>query len=287
MFGKALKGAILCAGVAGLLLSATAASAKTKALEAEHPGFSFEGPLGKFDQSALQRGFKVYSEVCSACHAMNLMSYRNLAQPSGPFFSAKFPNPNDSPYVKAIAGDVKVPDIDPDTGDTVQRPATPADHFRSPFPNEAAARAANGGAYPPDLSVIAKAREDGPNYIYSLLSGYPATPPKGLTVPSGKYYNPYFPGDLSSFWSGPKDKVPKGGFIAMPFQLTPNRVTFDDGTKATTQQEAHDVTTFLDWASDPKQEERKQTGLAVMIYLLVFAGVVYGSYRAIWRNVAH
>jgi ubiquinol-cytochrome c reductase cytochrome c1 subunit len=286
MFSKMLKGALLGAGVAGLLLSATASSAKTKVEEPQDGHFSFAGPLGKFDQGSLQRGFKIYSEVCSSCHSMSLMYYRNLAQPGGPFFSPKFPNPNDSPYAKAIAADVKVPDIDPDTGDTVQRPATPADHFRAPFPNEAAARASNGGALPPDLSVIAKAREDGPNYIYSLLSGYKDAP-KGLTVPAGKYYNPYFPGDLSSFWSGPKNQVPKGGFISMPFQLTPNRVTFDDGTKATTDQEAHDVATFLDWASDPMQEQRKETGLAVMIYLLVFAGVVYGSYRAIWRNVAH
>ena len=285
MLRIAFRGALLGIGVAGLLC-AVPASAKTKAMEPQFPGFSFDGPLGKFDQAALQRGFKVYSEVCSACHAISLMSYRNLAQPSGPFFSAKYPNPNDSPYVKAISADVKVPDIDPDTGDTIQRPATPADHFRAPFPNEAAARGANGGAYPPDLSVIVKARENGPNYVYSLLSGY-RDAPKGLTVPAGKYYNPYFPGDLSSFWTGPKDKGPDGGFIAMPFQLTPGRVSFDDGTKATTQQEAHDVTTFLDWASDPKQEERKQTGLAVMIYLMVFAAVVYGSYRAIWRNVAH
>ena len=287
MLRHALRGALLGAGVAGLLLSATSAFAKSKWEEPQHPGFSFEGPLGKFDQGSLQRGFKIYSEVCSSCHSMNLVYYRNLAQPGGPFFDPKFPNPNDSPYAKAIAADVKVPDIDQDTGDAIQRPATAADHFRNPWPNEAAARASNGGALPPDLSVIAKAREDGPNYIYSLLSGYPAKPPKGLTVPAGKYYNPYFPGDLASFWSGPKDQVPKGGFIAMPFQLTPNRVTFDDGTKATTPQEAHDVATFLAWAGDPKQEERKQTGLAVMIYLLVFAGVVYGSYRAIWRNVAH
>ena len=287
MLRKALTRALLGAGAASLLLSATSATAKSKWEEPHHPGFSFEGPLGKFDQGALQRGFKIYSEVCSSCHSMNLVYYRNLAQPGAPFYSPKYPNPNDSPYAKAIAADIKVPDIDQDTGDTIQRPATPADHFKAPFPNEAAARAANGGALPPDLSVIAKAREDGPNYIYSLLSGYPDDPPKGLTVPDGKYYNPYFPGDLSSFWSGPKDKVPKGGFIAMPFQLVPGRVSFDDGTQSTTAQEAHDVATFLAWASDPKQEERKQTGLAVMIYLLVFAGVVYGSYRAIWRNVAH
>ena len=287
MLGKTLKGVLAGAGVAGLLLAAGSASAKTKFEEPRSGHFSFQGPFGKFDQGALQRGYKVYAEVCSSCHSMNLMYYRNLAQPGGPFFDAKHPNPNDSPYAKAIAADIKVPDIDQDTGDPIQRPATPADHFRAPFPNEAAARGANGGALPPDLSVIVKAREGGADYVYSLLSGYPDNPPNGLTVPDGKYYNPYFPGDLGSFWTGPKDKVPKGGFISMPFQLVPGRVTFDDGTNSSTDQEAHDVATFLAWASDPKQEERKQTGLAVMIYLLVFTGIVYLSYRRIWRNVAH
>ena len=124
MLRKALRGALVGAGVAGLLLSATSATAKSKWEEAQHPGFSFEGPLGKFDQGALQRGFKIYSEVCSSCHSMNLVYYRNLAQPGGPFFSPKYPNPNDSPYAKAIAADIKVPDIDQDTGDTIQRPAT-------------------------------------------------------------------------------------------------------------------------------------------------------------------
>ena len=133
MLRKALRGALLGAGVAGLLLSATSATAKSKWEEAQHPGFSFEGPLGKFDQGALQRGFKIYSEVCSSCHSMNLVYYRNLAQPGGPFYSPKYPNPNDSPYAKAIAADVKVPDIDQDTGDAIQRPATAADHFRNPL----------------------------------------------------------------------------------------------------------------------------------------------------------
>ncbi len=274
------------AALVGLALAPTAVSAKTKVEEPAPASFSFDGPFGKFDPAALQRGYKVYAEVCSACHAMNLMYYRNLAQPDGPFYDPKHPNPNDSPYAKAIAADIKVPDIDPDTGDATTRPATPADHFKSPWANEAAARASNGGALPPDLSVIVKAREGGAPYIVSLLSGYrPA--PAGLKVPAGKYYNPYFPGDLGSSWSGPKDKVPVGGVISMPFQLTPNRVSFDDGTKATTYQEAHDVATFLAWASDPKQTERKQTGFAVMLYLIAFALVMYFSYRRIWRDVAH
>ena len=217
---------------------------------------------------------------------MNLMYYRNLCQPGGPFYHKEFPNPNDSPYCKAIAADIKVPDLDPDTGDAVQRAATPADKFRNPWPNDIAAAASNGGKAPPDLSVMARAREGGPQYIYSLLTGY-VPPPKGLNIPGGKYYNPYFPGDLTANWSGSKMTVPVGGQLLMPFQLTPNRVSFDDGTKSTTDQMAKDVATFLAWTAEPKQEERKEAGLAVMIYLLILTGILYLSYRRIWRDVAH
>ena len=283
----------------GLILSAVAALtgavaifasapvfAETNAEEPKDIHFSFEGPFGTYDQGQLQRGYKVYHDVCSSCHAMGLLHYRDLASPGGPFFNAKYPNPNESPYAKAIAKDFQVPDIDPDTGDAITRPATPADAFKAPFPNEVAARASNGGALPPDLSVIAKGREGGPAYIASLLTGY-HNAPAGLTVPAGKFYNPYMPGDLSSYWTGPKDKTPPGGFIAMPFQLTPNRVTYDDGTKATSQQMADDVAAFLMWAAEPKMEERKKMGFAVIFYLLIFAGVVYASYRRIWRKIAH
>jgi ubiquinol-cytochrome c reductase cytochrome c1 subunit len=213
------------------------------------------------------------------------MSYRNLGQPGGPFYDPKYPNPNDNPYVKAIVADYKVPDIDSDTGDVIKRPATPADTFVSPFPNEAAARASNGGALPPDLSLIIKAREDGPRYVYSILTGY-APAPAGLTVSANRYYNPYMPGDLGSFWHG-SGPPPIGGFIAMPLQLTPNRVTFDDGVAATPQEEARDVVAFLTWASEPHMEDRKRLGLAVMIYLVLFTGLLYASYRHIWRKVAH
>jgi ubiquinol-cytochrome c reductase cytochrome c1 subunit len=285
MVVKSLTAAIV-AGAAALLACAAPAAAATKSLEPKDVDFSFEGPLGKFDRAAVQRGFKVYQEVCSSCHSMDLVYYRNLGQPGGPFYNERYPNPNDNPWAKAIAAEAMVADIDPDTGDAITRPATTADHLRSPFPNEAAARAANGGAMPPDLSVITKAREGGPAYIYSILTGY-VPPPAGLTVPPGQYYNAYFPGDLGSAWKGPRDKVPPGGVLAMPFQLPPDRVTFDDGTKATTEQQAHDVVTFLAWAAEPKQEERKKTGLAVMAYLIIFAGLMYASYRRIWRNVAH
>lgn len=269
----------------GLALVAGPALAATTQLEPKDIHWSYEGPLGKFDTAQLQRGYKVYREVCSACHSMNLMYFRNLGQKGGPFFDPKYPNPNENPYVKSLAKDIQVGDIDSDTGDAIKRPAIPADKFPAPFPNEAAARASNGGALPPDLSVIAKAREGGPAYIYSLLSGF-APAPKGLTVPAGKYYNPYFPGDLGSAWTG-KGPVPEGGFISMPPPLTPNKVTFDDGTPSTVANEARDVAAFLAWAAEPKAEERKAFGLGALIYLLIFCGLLYASYRRIWRNVSH
>jgi ubiquinol-cytochrome c reductase cytochrome c1 subunit len=278
----------LTAAFVGLALLAAAGSASAAAhdVKLENPGFNFQGPLGKFDRGALQRGYKVYAEVCSACHGLGLLSYRNLAQEGGPFFEERYPNPNDSPYAKSIASAINVADIDPDTGDAVERPATPADRFRVPFVNEAAARGSNGGALPPDLSVMAKARAGGPAYIYSLMTGYHA-PPAGLTVPPGMHYNAYMAGDLTSAWAGPKDQVPHGGFLAMPPQLTPNLVTFDDGTASTVQQQAKDVATFLAWTAEPHQEERKKTGWAVMTYLILLAGIMWLSYRRVWKNVAH
>jgi ubiquinol-cytochrome c reductase cytochrome c1 subunit len=269
----------------GFALVAGPALAATSFEEPRDVHWSFEGPFGRFDKAQLQRGYKVYREVCSACHAMNLMYFRNLGQPGGPFFDPKYPNPNDNPYVKSLAKDIQVGDIDSETGDAIKRPATSADKFPSPFPNEPAARASNGGALPPDLSVIAKAREGGPAYIYSLLSGFgPA--PAGLTVPAGKYYNPYFPGDLSSFWKG-SGPAPKGGFISMPPPLAANKVSFDDNTPSTINQQAKDVSAFLAWAAEPKMEERKRFGLGAMIYLFIFSGLLYASYKRIWRNVAH
>ena len=277
----AIAAALGCAVASGL-----PAAAETTAMPLKEAHWSFEGPLGRFDQEQLQRGYKVYHDVCSACHAMSLMSYRNLGQPGGPFYDPKYPNPNDNPYVKTIVKDYQVADIDTDTGDPIKRPATPADAFVSPFPNEYAARGSNGGALPPDLSLIIKAREGGPRYVYSILTGY-APAPVGLKVPTARYYNPYMRGDLSSFWSGPADKVPPGGFIAMPFQLTPNRVTFDDGVAATTDQQAKDVVAFLAWASEPHADERKTLGLSVLVFLLIFTGLLYASYRAIWKDVDH
>ncbi|HEY9218775.1 MAG TPA: cytochrome c1 [Phenylobacterium sp.] len=278
---------VIALAALGLTLTAgTALASGTTSEEPRHATFSFEGPFGKFDQAQLQRGYKVYREVCASCHGMTFMSFRNLGQKGGPFYDPERPNPNDNPYVKAIAAEYQINDLDRETGDVIQRPGTSADRFPNPFPNEAAARASNGGALPPDLSVIIKARHHGPQYVYSILTGY-KNPPAGLKVAPGQYYNPYMAGDLSAFWSGSHASLPIGGFIAMPPPLGPDKVTFDDGTKSTLDQQAKDVVAFLTWASEPKMEERKAFGLAAMIYLLILAGLVYASYRRIWRNVAH
>lgn len=269
----------------GLALVGGSAFAAGTQEEPRSVAWSFNGPFGKFDRAQLQRGYKVYREVCSSCHAMHLMSFRNLGQKGGPFYDPEYPNPNNNPYVKAIAKDYQVDDIDSETGDVVKRPGVPADRFVSPFPNEAATRASNGGALPPDMSTLAKAREGGANYIYSLLTGYGETP-AGLEVPAGKHYNPYMPGDVSAFWKG-KGHAPVGGLIAMAPPLAPDKVTFDDGTKSTVDQQARDVAAFLAWVSEPKMEERKAFGVGAMIYLLVLAGLLYVSYRRIWRNVSH
>lgn len=277
---------VIALAALGLAFTAGQAAASSAPEEPRNVHWSFEGPLGKFDKAQLQRGYKVYREVCSACHAMSLMSFRNLGQKGGPFYEERYPNPNDNPYVKALAADIQVGDIDSETGDAIQRPATSADRFPSPFPNEAAARGSNGGAMPPDLSVIIKARHSGPQYVYSVLTGY-ANPPAGLTVPPGQYYNPYFPGDVAAFWKGDHDHVPKGGFLAMAPPLGTDKVTFDDGRPSTVDQQAKDVVAFLAWAAEPKMEERKQFGLAAMIYLLLLTVLLWFSYKRVWRNVAH
>jgi ubiquinol-cytochrome c reductase cytochrome c1 subunit len=236
---------------------------------------SWEGPFGRFDMAQVQRGFQVYKEVCSSCHGMGLMHYRNLGERGGPYFDEKFPNANDNPQVRAIAQSYTIKDVDAE-GNEIERPGRPADRFVYPFESEAQGRAANGGAYPPDLSVIVHARHGGADYIYSLLTGYNKEPPADKVIAPGKHYNPYF----------------AGGQIAMGPQLFDDRVTYqttaeNEGVKATEDQIARDVTAFLAWAAEPKQQIRKELGLQVMIYLTILAILVYWSYRRIWRNVEH
>jgi len=283
-----LRKLTILAAVAGLMTAGVdgPALASGKKLEPKEVEWSFNGPFGKFDQAQLQRGYKVYREVCSACHSMKLVSFRNLGDKGGPFYDPKYKNSNDNPWVKAIAKDYEVADIDSETGDVIKRPATAADRFVSPYPNEAAARAGNGGALPPDMSLLAKAREEGPDYIHAILTGYPE-PPAGLKVGPNQHYNPYMAGDLTSVWSGSHEHVPPGGFIAMAAPLKAGLVTFDDGTKSTLDQQAQDVSAFLMWAAEPKLEERKKMGFVVILYLMMFAGLLYAAYRQVWKNESH
>lgn len=254
------------AAVAVAMLAQPAQPARAQAEEATptlpNVSWSFQGPFGTFDRAALQRGFQIYSQVCSACHSMDLLTYDDLAGPEGLGYTEE--------QVKAIAAQKQVADIDKN-GQPIQRPARPSDHFVAPFANEAAAAAANGGKAPPDLSDIIKAREGGPRYVYGILTGF-GEPPKGFQMPpSGGNYNLYFPGHV----------------IAMPQPLQDDSVQYADGTKATLQQEAHDVVTFLTWASEPTMEQRKRTGAKVVLFLLAMTGVLYGAKRRVWSDVEH
>lgn len=273
--------------LAGAVFAAGAVQAATTELAPKDVHWSFEGPFGMYDQAQLQRGFKVYREVCSACHSMNMVAFRNLGDKGGPFWNPKYPNPNDNPVVKAIAADYQIPDIDSETGEAIKRPGTSADYLPDPYPNPTAGKAANGGALPPDMSLLAKAREGGPAYIYSIVTSDTASAPHGATLPAGKYYDPYISGDMTPYWHGDPNHVPPGGLIAMPPPLAAGRVQFDDGTKSSLQQEAWDVAAFLEWAADPKMEERKQIGLAAMIFLVLFSGLLWVTYRGVWRDVEH
>ena len=222
--------------------------------------WSFKGITGKFDRASLQRGFQVYKEVCSSCHSMQYLSYRNLGEPGGPEFSEQ--------EVKAIAASVEITDGPDDQGEMFARPGRPADKFKSPYPNVKASIAANGGAYPPDMSVLVKARPGGSNYIYSVLVGY-EDPPEGIVLDDGVYYNKYMIGNK----------------IKMSSPLSDDIVEYSDGTQASVDQMAKDVTTFLTWAAEPELEERHRTGVKVIIYLMLLTTLVYLSMKKIWSRI--
>ncbi len=246
--------AILAVLALGLASPAFAAGDEVKAPAQK---WSFNGPFGTFDRGELQRGYQVYKEVCAACHAMKYVAFRNLRDIG--FNEAE---------IKALAASFEVDGGLNDSGEAFRRAGLPSDKFPSPFPNEKAARAANGGAYPLDLSLIAKARAQGPDYLAALLSGY-KVPPAGVTVGEGLHYNEYFPGHQ----------------IAMPQPLNADQVTYADGTKATVEQMAHDVSAFLMWAAEPKLEERKRLGLKVIIFLIVLTGLFFAAKKRIWRDL--
>ncbi len=239
--------------------------------------WSFAGPFGKFDQGQLQRGFKIYKEVCASCHSMSLVSFRNLAEAGGPGFSEA--------QAAAVAAEYKIKDLD-DKGEAIERNGRPADAFPAPFANDRAAAAANGGVAPPDFSTLAKARtyergfpwfvidiftqyqEQGPDYISALLQGY-KEPPKDFVLPAGGNYNEYFPGHV----------------IAMPPPLSDGQVTYDDGAPQTLAQYAKDVTAFMMWAAEPHLVARKRLGFQVMIFLIVLSGLLYFTKKKVWSAV--
>ena len=219
--------------------------------------FPFNGVLGHYDYAALQRGFGVYKQVCSNCHGLRLLSYRDLRQIG--FSEAQ---------VAAIASTVQVQDGPNDDGQMYERPGRASDRFKSPFANEKAARAANNGALPPDLSVITKAREGGAQYIHALLTGY-ADPPAGVTLMPGMNYNKYFPGNQIG--------------MAAPLN-SDGQVDYADHTKATVDQMARDVASFLTWAAEPEMEERKAMGVKMLVFLAVLGGLAYAVKRKIWAH---
>ncbi|GGB04974.1 ribosomal protein P2 [Brucella endophytica] len=241
--------------------------------------WSFAGPFGTYDKGQLQRGLKVYKEVCANCHSMSLVAFRSLTELG-----------YTEDQVKAFAAEYEVQDGPNDSGEMFTRKGIPTDYFPSPFPNEQAAAASNNGAAPPDFSLIAKARavergfptfifdiftqyaEGGPDYIHALLTGYGHTPPEGMQIPEGTHYNPYFIAGKS---------------LAMPKPIEDGQVTYDDGAPQTVDQYSRDVSAFLMWAAEPHLEARKQTGFRVMVFLVLFAGMVYLVKRRVWANVPH
>jgi cytochrome c1 len=254
------------------------------AQEAEAPprlSWSFHGPFGTYDQAQLQRGFKVYREVCSTCHSLKLLAFRNLADPGGPDFTGA--------QAATVAASFQVTDGPNDKGEMFQRPGKLADYFPPPFPNDQAARAALGGGLPPDMSVLAKARsheagfprfifdaftqyqEAGPDYIHAILTGYEEQPPAGFALSPGTQYDKYFPGHA----------------IAMPKPLSDGQVEYTDGTPATVDQYAKDISAFLMWAAEPKLDERKRLGFQVFVYLIVLTGLLYFTKRRVWHDVHH
>lgn len=221
--------------------------------------WSFEGPFGTYDKAALQRGYKIYREVCAGCHSMKRVYFRNLEAMG-----------YDEDQIKTIASEYTVMDGPNDEGEMYERTALPSDHFISPFPNEQAAKASNGGALPPDLSLITKARHGGADYVFSLLTGYEEQAPHGQELSSTQHWNKYFSGNK----------------ISMAPPLSNGLVSYaDDGSPELLEQYAKDVAQFLTWTADPYMEERKRTGIKVILFLLVFAGIMYAAKRQIWSDL--
>jgi ubiquinol-cytochrome c reductase cytochrome c1 subunit len=254
-----LVGALLLGAAAASLPAATPARAAGEAAAIPDVRFSFDGVFGTFDRASLQRGFQVYKEVCSSCHSMHLVSYRNLLEIG-----------LSEEQARNIAASFQVMDGPNEQGEMFERPARLSDRFRRPFPNDQAARAANNGALPPDLSLIVKARAGGADYVHALLTGY-EQPPEGFNLMAGMNYNKYFAGHQ----------------IAMPAVLNPGQVEYADGTEATVDQMARDVSSFLAWAAEPELETRRQMGIRMILFLIVLGGLTYAVKRKVWADVHH
>lgn len=252
---KTLKTSAAVLAIAIAIGASPVLAAEGAKLEARD--WSFNGMFGTFDRGALQRGFQIYTEVCASCHSLKLVAYRNL---TGIGLNEE--------QIKKAAAEFEVQDGPNDQGEMYARPARPADRFVLPFANDNAARAANNGALPPDLSLMAKARKGGADYIYALLTGY-GTPPGDFKLQEGMNYNAYFPGHQ----------------IAMAPPIAADAVEYADGTKATLAQHAKDVSTFLAWTAEPELEERKRMGIKVLLFLLVLTAMLYALKRAIWRDL--
>ncbi len=222
--------------------------------------WTFKGPFGKFDRASLQRGYQVYQEVCASCHSLKYMSYRNLSEEGGPEFSI--------PEAKAIAANFEIPDGPNSDGEMFMRPGRLSDKFAMPYRNEEEAKSANGGAYPPDMSVLVKARKGGVDYIYSVLLGY-EDPPKDIKLDDGVYYNKYMYGNK----------------IKMPAPLSDDLIEYTDGTNATEKQMAKDVVSFLMWTAEPHLEKRHKIGFRAIIYLIILSILVYFSMKKIWSRI--
>lgn len=253
---------IALAAALALAASATAPAIAATAVEPPAVEWSFDGPFGTYDRNQLKRGFQVFREVCSACHSLKLVAFRNLKDPGGPEFTEA--------EAKAIAAGFQVPALD-DTGQPTTRDGILADHFPLVYPNDIAAHAANNGAAPPDLSLMAKAREGGPSYIHAILTGFHEAP-AGVTVPEGAYYNEYMAGHI----------------IAMAPPLKDGQVEYAEANvPRTVDQYGKDVGAFLMWAAEPKLEARHRLGMGVVIFLSLLSVLLYLSYRRVWRNVDH
>ncbi|MEG6510199.1 cytochrome c1 [Methyloligella sp. 2.7D] len=257
-----MRAAGLAAALGLAAVLAVPAQAAEHGPELKELDWSFSGPFGMYDRAQLQRGYQVYKTICANCHSMNLMSYRNLGEPGGPEFSEG--------DVKTLASQAQVTDGPNDQGDMFKRPGRPSDRFVAPFANPQMARAANGGALPPDLSVMAKAREGGPDYIYSLLTGY-GEKPDDMQMAPGMHYNEAFPGHQ----------------IAMLPPLADGVVPYTDDTPKTLDNYAKDVAAFLMWTAEPKLEERHKLGTRVMVFLFVFAIIMYLAKKAVWKGKHH